>query len=80
MHEIRTRGLRIGRDLALVSYDEVEWSELVEPPLTTMAQPIEEIGRTAVRLLFARIADPNRPPETIRLAPTLKHRQSCGCD
>ncbi|HWO61865.1 MAG TPA: substrate-binding domain-containing protein, partial [Umezawaea sp.] len=45
----------------------------------TMAQPIEEIGRTAVRLLLSRITDPDRPPETIRLAPTLKHRQSCGC-
>ncbi|MBM7812356.1 LacI family DNA-binding transcriptional regulator [Saccharothrix algeriensis] len=75
----RARGVRIGADLALVTYDEVEWAELVDPPLTTMAQPVEEIGRTAVRLLLARIADPDRAPETIRLPPALRHRQSCGC-
>lgn len=75
----RAHGVRIGADLALVTYDEVEWAELVDPPLTTMAQPVEEIGRTAVRLLLARITEPERPPETIRLAPTLRHRRSCGC-
>ncbi|MEU7526169.1 LacI family DNA-binding transcriptional regulator [Saccharothrix sp. NPDC042600] len=75
----RAHGVRIGTDLALVTYGEVEWAELVDPPLTTMAQPVEEIGRTAVRLLLSRIADPDRAPETIRLAPALKHRQSCGC-
>jgi LacI family transcriptional regulator len=79
LQEARARGLRIGQDLAVVSYDDVEWAELVDPPLTAMAQPIEEIGRTAVRLLLARITDPTRAPETIRLAPTLKHRSSCGC-
>ncbi|GAA3460712.1 LacI family DNA-binding transcriptional regulator [Saccharothrix longispora] len=75
----RAHGVRIGSDLALVTYDEVEWAELVDPPLTTMAQPVEEIGRTAVRLLLDRIGDPSRPPETIRLPPTLLHRRSCGC-
>ncbi|MFD7656840.1 LacI family DNA-binding transcriptional regulator [Actinosynnema sp. NPDC059797] len=75
----RAHGVRIGSDLALVTYDEVEWAELVDPPLTTMAQPVEEIGRTAVRLLLARIEEPDRAPETIRLPPTLRHRRSCGC-
>ncbi|WP_199440452.1 LacI family DNA-binding transcriptional regulator [Umezawaea beigongshangensis] len=79
LHEVRARGLRIGADLALVAYGEVEWAELVDPSLTTMAQPVEEIGRTAVRLLLARIGDPQRRPETIRLAPELRHRRSCGC-
>ena len=79
LHEARRRGLRIGRDLPAVVYDDVEWADLVDPPLTTMAQPIEEIGRQAVQLLLARIADPGRKPETVRLAPTLCHRESCGC-
>ncbi|MDT8910622.1 LacI family DNA-binding transcriptional regulator [Amycolatopsis sp. PS_44_ISF1] len=79
LHEARRRGLRIGRDLPVVVYDEVEWADLVEPPLTTMAQPIEDIGRQAVRLLLARLADPARAAETVRLSPTLRHRGSCGC-
>jgi LacI family transcriptional regulator len=79
LQEARRRGLRIGRDLPVVVYDEVEWADLVDPPLTTMAQPIEDIGRQAVRLLLARLADPGRAAETVRLPPTLRHRGSCGC-
>ncbi|WP_158879412.1 LacI family DNA-binding transcriptional regulator [Amycolatopsis anabasis] len=79
LHEARRRGVRIGREVAVAGYDDVEWADLVDPPLTTMAQPIEAIGRQAVRLLLSRIADPERKPETIRLPPTLKHRNSCGC-
>ncbi|KAA2248445.1 LacI family transcriptional regulator [Solihabitans fulvus] len=73
----RARGVRIGTDLAVVGYDEVDWADLVDPPVTTMAQPIDGIGRAAVRMLLARIADPDRPAETVRLPPTLIHRQSC---
>ncbi|WP_037354239.1 LacI family DNA-binding transcriptional regulator [Amycolatopsis orientalis] len=79
LHEARRRGLRIGQDLPVVVYDDVEWADLVDPPLTTMAQPIDEIGRRAVQLLLARLADPGRPAETVRLPPTLRHRASCGC-
>ncbi|MFI6029212.1 LacI family DNA-binding transcriptional regulator [Amycolatopsis magusensis] len=79
LHEARSRGLKIGRDLPVVVYDDVEWADLVDPPLTTMAQPIEEIGRRAVRLLLARIADPDRKAEVVRLPPELRHRESCGC-
>lgn len=79
LHEARRRGLRVGEEFAIAGYDDAEWADLVEPPLTTMAQPTEDIGRRAVRLLLDRIADPDRPPETLRLPPRLMHRHSCGC-
>ena len=79
LHECRRRGLRVGTDLAVVGYDDVEWADLVDPPITTVAQPIAEMGRTAVRLLLDRIADPTRPPVTKRLPTTFVHRRSCGC-
>ena len=79
LHEVRRRGLRIGQDVAVAGYDDAEFAELVDPPLTTMSQPVEEIGRTAVRALLSRITDPDRTPETVRLPPTLRHRNSCGC-
>ncbi|MQA12178.1 MAG: substrate-binding domain-containing protein [Pseudonocardiaceae bacterium] len=75
----RQHGLRVPDDLAVVGYDEVEWADLVDPPLTTMAQPVAEIGRQAVRMLLARIAEPDREDTTIRLPPRLLHRKSCGC-
>jgi LacI family transcriptional regulator len=37
------------------------------------------MGRTAVRMLLDRIADPTRPPTTKRLQTTFVHRRSCGC-
>jgi LacI family transcriptional regulator len=79
LHACRRRGVRVGADLAVVGYDEVEWADLLDPPITTVAQPIGEMGRTAVRLLLDRIADPGRAPVTKRLPTTFMHRQSCGC-
>ena len=79
LHECRRRGVRVGTDLAVVGYDDVEWADLVDPPITTVAQPIDEMGRTAVRLLLDRIADPSRAPATQRLQTTFMHRHSCGC-
>lgn len=79
LHACRRRGVRVGTELAVVGYDEVEWADLLDPPITTVAQPIAEMGRTAVRLLLDRIADPTRPPATKRLPTTFMHRHSCGC-
>ncbi|HWE88886.1 MAG TPA: LacI family DNA-binding transcriptional regulator [Pseudonocardiaceae bacterium] len=76
----REQDLKIGRELAVVGYHDVDWAELIDPPLTTMAVPVEAIGRTAVRMLLDRIAEPDRPARTVRMPPTLMHRRSCGCD
>lgn len=75
----RGLALRVGVDLAVVAHDDVEWAELVDPPITTTAQPVADIADTAVRLLVERITDPNRAPATIRIPPLLRHRRSCGC-
>ena len=44
-----------------------------------MAQPEVEIGARAVRLLMSRIDKPTQPYRTLRLAPSLVVRSSCGC-
>jgi LacI family transcriptional regulator len=80
LHECRRRGIRVGSELAVVGYDDVDWAELVEPAVTTVAQPLAEMGSLAVRILLERIADPSRHPVTKRLPTTFMHRRSCGCD
>ncbi len=75
----RERGMTIGKDLAIVAHDDADWTALVEPAITTTAQPVAEMGATAVRMLLERIADPGKEASTVRIAPTLMHRQSCGC-
>ena len=79
MRGLRDAGRRIPDDVALASFDDFPWAELVSPPLTTIAQPTYQIGVEAVRLLLERIADPDRPAVTTRLEPRLVLRQSCGC-
>ena len=79
LRTVRTRGLRVGADLAVVAFGEVEWADLVDPAITTMAPPITDIGQSAVRMLLDRIGDPELPARSTRLPPTLLARQSCGC-
>lgn len=79
MRALRRRGVRVPDDMAVASFDDFEWADTFAPRLTTIAQPIAEIGAQAVDLLLARLADPGRPPRTIRLPATFMHRDSCGC-
>lgn len=65
--------------MALVAFDDFPWADLFRPRLTVVAQPFAEMGRRAVRMLLARMADPTAPPTTVRLRPTFVHRDSCGC-
>jgi len=75
---LREHDLRVPDDIALVGFDDFEWAELFAPRLTVVAQPTEQLGREAVRILRARLDDPSRPPRHVRLKPAFVHRDSCG--
>lgn len=64
---IRDSNLTVPEGVALVGFDETTWGALVDPPITLIAQPTEDIGRTATELLFQRIDDPKRTPKTVIL-------------
>ena len=71
-------GLRIPEDVAVVGFDDSRLSPFLNPPLTTVRAPTEEVGRTAACLLFEQIKD--LPAEPITLLPTeIIFRRSCGC-
>ncbi len=76
LDEIRARGLNIPRDVALASFDDVAWFAHLDPPITAIAQPAEELGRRAVRALLDRVED--RPVESVVLPARLVIRRSCG--
>jgi LacI family transcriptional regulator len=78
-YEAHRLGLQIGSDLAVVGYGDVAWGQQVTPPVTTMAYPMAELGRAAMKLLLRRFADPERRPEAVRSAPRFVHGGSCGC-
>lgn len=79
MQALRDCRLAVPRDVALVAFDDFKWSDLFSPRLTTVGQPESEMAKRAVALLIDRIIDPSAPPRTMRLRPTLHHRDSCGC-
>ncbi len=76
LHAIRERQVRIPHDVALAGFDDATWTTLVEPPLTVIAQPTEEIGYTATDLLVQRIREPDRPTRRVILAGLLMTRGS----
>jgi LacI family fructose operon transcriptional repressor len=72
----RDSKFKIPSNVAVVGFDETTWGELVDPPITVIAQPTEEIGRTATELLFQRIQEPSRSPKTVILKGSLIVRGS----
>ncbi|MBS1174776.1 MAG: transcriptional regulator, LacI family [Burkholderiaceae bacterium] len=69
---LRTHKIAIPQEIGLVGFDETTWSELVEPAITLIAQPTEEIGHSAVELLFQRIQEPERAHRKVILQGTLR--------
>ncbi|MEU0571103.1 LacI family DNA-binding transcriptional regulator [Nonomuraea sp. NPDC005983] len=75
LEEIRARKLRIPRDVAVASFDDVTWFRHIEPPITAIAQPTAEMGRRAVQLLLRRVR--HQPAPSAVLPARLVIRQSC---
>ena len=75
---LRERGAEPGREVAVTGFDDSPTAGLLCPGLTSLAQPLEAVGRECVRLLIARLNEPTSPPERILLPPTLVIRDSAG--
>jgi LacI family transcriptional regulator len=77
--ELRTRGLRVPEDMALVCFDDVDLASQLDPFLTVMAQPAETFGRIAMQLLLERAAgDAPARRRRVVLPADLIVRRSCG--
>ena len=71
LQAIHERGLRIPDEVAVLGFDDMPWATSSRPPLTAVAQPAEEIGRTAAQLLLDRPKDPARMARQVILPATL---------
>lgn len=67
----------IPRDIAVIGYDNHEWTQATNPPLTVIKQPIHEIGEKAAELLLARLEQPEKEKTSISLPSSLEIRGSC---
>lgn len=79
MRAFRDLRLEVPENVALVGFDDFDWADSFSPRLTVMNQPSEEIGTRAVKMLIARINEPDGKRKTVRLSPEMRVRNSCGC-
>jgi LacI family transcriptional regulator len=77
MEAARVRGLRIPEDISIVGFDDIPQASHVHPQLTTIRQPLEQMGRLAAKMLLRQVEDRQRPAERIDLPTELIVRQSC---
>ena len=76
LHVARSRQLRVPDDLSVVGLDDIHHARFWDPPLTTVAMPMRDMGEHAVRVLLGILNGGEPPPERIVLPHTLVVRAS----
>lgn len=69
LHAIRANGLSVPEDLSVVGFDDIRYAEVVDPPLTTISQPAEEIGERAMYRLCREIEEGSEGNRARELVP-----------
>lgn len=78
LRALHQAGIRIPDEVAVVGFDDMPWATSLNPPLTAISQPSQEIGSSAAELLLDRIARPDRSIRHLILETKLVVRASCG--
>jgi DNA-binding LacI/PurR family transcriptional regulator len=73
---VRDAGLRVGRDVSVVGFDDISLAGLTSPALTTVRQPLPEMAEVAVQLLVGDA--PARAGQSVLMRPELVVRESTG--
>jgi DNA-binding LacI/PurR family transcriptional regulator len=76
MKVLKEKGIKIPAEISVAGFTNEPMAALVEPALTTVKQPIYEIGESAAKLLFAQFEDPDLPAELCVLETTIVIRNS----
>ncbi|MEO6924075.1 MAG: substrate-binding domain-containing protein, partial [Bryocella sp.] len=72
----REAGLRVPADISVIGFDDIESAGYLTPSLTTLRQPLEQMGELAAEHLIALINDDAQPLSEVLLDPTLLERES----
>ena len=75
LHEV---GRRIPDDVSIVGYDDIPAAAYSQPPLTTIRQPMQQVGEVATRLLIELINDPAAERKEVLLKTELIRRETCS--
>lgn len=78
VHELQELGVDVPGRVSVVGWDDIRVSRYLRPGLTTVRQPVTQLGALAVQHLHRLLAG-ERVDERVVLPTTIVHRQSCGC-
>ena len=78
MHALARRGFRVPKDVAVTGFDDVPVARHLHPPLTTVRQPMQDLGATAFDILYSKISTGKADADVV-LPVQLIIRESCGC-
>jgi LacI family transcriptional regulator len=80
LEALRRMELAVPDDVAVVAFDDFEWADMLDPPVTVVDQDVAAIGRAAGSLLLRNLTEPADGHDgNLVLKPTLRIRRSCGC-
>jgi len=78
MSAAQKRGLVIGKDISITGFDNIPMAEHTHPPLTTLHQPLYQIGGMVCEMLIHLVRGEELEKKNILLKPELIVRQSAG--
>jgi LacI family transcriptional regulator len=73
---IRAAGLQMPREISMISFDDADWTSVVNPSISVVAQPTYDLGHRAAELLLNRIDGREAPPEVHMMPTTFLSRES----
>ena len=78
LKSLHEHGIQIPEEVAVVGFDDLGFAPFLNPPLTTVRAPTEQVGQIATERLFGLLE--NHPSEEVTILPTeIIYRRSCGC-
>ncbi|GAA1391458.1 LacI family DNA-binding transcriptional regulator [Luteococcus peritonei] len=80
LQTLQQHGVRVPDDVAITGWDDTVTARYVSPGLTTVSQPVRQLGGMVVQRLSQRIDGADPTAEVVTLPATLAHRTSCGCN
>jgi LacI family transcriptional regulator len=79
VYALMQHGLDVPGDVAVTGFDDIPMARHLRPQLTTVRQPIQEIGATAFEVLYSMISEAEPAQRDLVLPTRLIPRESCGC-
>jgi DNA-binding LacI/PurR family transcriptional regulator len=79
IYAFQEAGLRVPDDVSVIGFDDIQSAGYMNPPLTTVRQPLQEMGETAARILLDRIEGRTKYISEFTIEPELVVRKSTSC-